>query len=167
MVCGVTSSVALRPRRSSARRRKGLDDDALRRVPDQHGIVRGKTLAARLFPQALSNGIDFPVAPWIFDTANAIVLIPSSKAGGFGMEEMTGDRTASWCRIRRPSPFCRGRRRPAGSSATWSFRMGSHFRSTLEESSRKLSARPGPAGFTYVTGLEVEWYLTRHGRQRA
>ena len=36
-------------------------------VIDQHGIIRGKTLAARLFPQALGNGIDFPVAPWIFE----------------------------------------------------------------------------------------------------
>ena len=58
---------------------------------DQHGIIRGKTLAARLFPQARANGIDFPVARWIFDTANAIVFDPFVEGGGFGMEEMTGD----------------------------------------------------------------------------
>ena len=34
-------------------------------VPDQHGIVRGKTIAARLLPAAFKNGIDFPVAPLI------------------------------------------------------------------------------------------------------
>ena len=55
-------------------------------VPDQHGLVRGKTLAARLFPQALTNGIDFPVAPFFFDTANAIVFDPFIEGGGFGME---------------------------------------------------------------------------------
>ena len=60
-------------------------------VPDQHGIIRGKMLAARLFPQALKNGIDFPVAPLFFDTANAIVFDPFIEGGGFGMDEMTGD----------------------------------------------------------------------------
>lgn len=60
-------------------------------VPDQHGIIRGKTIAARLVAAALRNGIDFPVAPLFFDTANAIVFDPFQRGGGFGMAEMQGD----------------------------------------------------------------------------
>src|ERR1700712_1056759 len=60
-------------------------------VPDQHGIIRGKTIAARLLKTAFRNGIDFPVAPLFFDTANAIVFNPFERGGGFGMNEMQGD----------------------------------------------------------------------------
>ena len=130
-------------------------------VPDQHGIVRGKTLAARLFPQALKNGIDFPVAPLFFDTANAIVFNPFTEGGGFGMEEMTGD--PNCILVPDPKTF---------TVLPWAPRTGwiicemvfpngkpvpfdarQIFRHTLERARER--------GFTYVAGLEVEWYLTR------
>ena len=129
-------------------------------VPDQHGIVRGKTMAARLFAQALQNGIDFPVAPLLFDTANAIVFDPFVAGGGFGMTEMTGDPNC----VLVPDPttftvlpwtpgtgwilcdmyFPDGRPVP--------FSPRGILRAALEEADGR--------GYSFVAGLEVEWYLT-------
>ena len=130
-------------------------------VPDQHGIIRGKTLAARLFPQALANGIDFPVAPWIFDTANAIVFDPFVEGGGFGMEEMTGD--PNCILVPDPTTFTV---LPWAPKTGWIicemfFPSGQPFPFDARRIFRNALSQARTAGFTYVTGLEVEWYLTR------
>ena len=59
-------------------------------VSDQHGILRNKTLTTRAFKSALRNGVDFTVAPFVFDTANSIVFDPFVAGGGFGSPEMSG-----------------------------------------------------------------------------
>jgi glutamine synthetase len=130
-------------------------------VPDQHGIVRGKTLAARLFPQALTNGIDFPVAPFFFDTANAIVFDPFIEGGGFGMEEMTGD--PNCVLVPDPTTFTI---LPWTPKTGWIlcemfFSNGQPLPFDARRIFRNALEQAKTAGFTYVTGLEVEWYLTR------
>jgi glutamine synthetase len=49
--------------------------------PDQHGILRGKTLTPNAFLHALRNGQDFQSAVLIMDTANRIIF-PLFRAGG-------------------------------------------------------------------------------------
>ena len=44
--------------------------------PDQHGILRGKSYSADAFSAALRGGAEITMAPFFFDTANAIVLNP-------------------------------------------------------------------------------------------
>ncbi len=44
--------------------------------PDQHGQLRGKALTAPAFANALDAGNDITMAPFFFDTADAIVLNP-------------------------------------------------------------------------------------------
>ncbi len=130
-------------------------------VPDQHGIIRGKTIASRLLPAAFANGIDFPVAPLFFDTANAIVFNPFEKGGGFGMEEMQGDPNVVL--VPDPTSF---RVLPWAPHIGWVlcdlyFPSGLPVPFSPRQLFRETLSQAAEAGFDYVAGLEVEWYLTK------
>ncbi|MFD0453934.1 hypothetical protein ACFQZK_27000 [Rhodococcus aetherivorans] len=58
--------------------------------PDQHGLIRGKTMTVDSYLAALESGTEITMAPFFFDTANAIVFNPFSPGGGFDMPELSG-----------------------------------------------------------------------------
>lgn len=130
-------------------------------VPDQHGIIRGKTIAARLLEQAFRNGIDFPVAPLFFDTANAIVFNPFVRGGGFDMQEMQGDPNVIL--VPDPGSF---RILPWAPHTGWIvcdlyFQGGEPVPFAPRQVFSKALDAAVAQGFEYVAGLEVEWYLTK------
>jgi glutamine synthetase len=130
-------------------------------VPDQHGILRNKTLTTRAFKSALRNGVDFTVAPFVFDTANSIVFDPFVDGGGFGRPEMSG--LPDVVLVPDPLTF---RILPWVPATGWI--LGNlYFNSgkPLPWAPRGLMQKALDAlkkqGFGYVAGLEVEWYLTK------
>ena len=57
---------------------------------DTHGIVRVRPIEARLFSQAVRNGVAFPTAFFAMDSANSIFQNVFARDGGFGRETMGG-----------------------------------------------------------------------------
>lgn len=128
---------------------------------DQHGVVRAKALTRHAFEGALRSGGEMNTGPLFFDTGSAIVYNPFMPGGGFDMDEMTGCpnflmvpdpltfRTLPWadqtafvlCDLyfpdARPLPFC--------------------SRGVLQRVLDGLGGR----GVEFVSGVEIEWYLTR------
>ena len=129
--------------------------------PDQHGIARGKTLTPRDFAVALRNGMDFPSDIVVFDTANEPAFPAFEAGGGFDMPEMTG--IPNVLLVPDPTTF---RVLPWAEKTGWVlsdmyFDNGKPVpfatRHVLRELLRDLADR----GLEYVSGLEVEWYITK------
>lgn len=57
---------------------------------DQHGILRGKTLAAAEIPSAIRNGVGFTTTMLLKDTSHRTVFPVWQPGGGFGMKELEG-----------------------------------------------------------------------------
>src|SRR5208337_4642458 len=58
--------------------------------PDQHGILRGKTLSARESARAFENGCSITSTLFAKDTSHRSVFPVFTAGGGFGMAEMQG-----------------------------------------------------------------------------
>src|SRR5262245_6299435 len=58
--------------------------------PDQHGLLRGKTLMAVETAGALANGVNITSSLFAKDTANRTVFPVWSAGGGFGLEAFEG-----------------------------------------------------------------------------
>jgi glutamine synthetase len=58
--------------------------------PDQHGILRGKTLVAREALASLESGCTITTTMFAKDTAHRTVFPVFTSGGGFGMREMEG-----------------------------------------------------------------------------
>jgi glutamine synthetase len=128
---------------------------------DQHGVLRGKTLAASEAASALQHGVTLTSTLLLKDTSNRTVFPAFTPGGGLGMREMQGAadvllhadpstwRILPWapdtgwllCDARfpdgRPAPFC--------------------TRNLLGAALQKLSA----SGYEFVAGLEVEFHVFR------
>lgn len=142
-----------------------VEDEGIRSLrlsfADQHGLLRGKTIAAGGLADAFGNGIRCVSTLLSKDTSGATVFKAFNADGGLGVAEMAGaadvvmvpdpatfhpvpwaDGTARiLCDLRfangEPVPFCsRG-----------------VFRTALD--------RAAAAGFGYLTGLEIEFHLYR------
>ena len=73
------------------KRIKSLDLEVIRiSFPDQHGILRGKTLVADEISSALTNGVSMVTTLLAKDTSHKTVFPWFTEGGGFGMDEMTG-----------------------------------------------------------------------------
>lgn len=127
---------------------------------DQHGILRGKTLEVKHFLAAMAEGKDFQTATLIFDTTNN-PAVPPFEAGGFGDERLTG--LPDGVLVPDPTTF---RVLPWVDGTGWVlaefyYRNGERVpfdtRGVLQ---RQLTALERD-GYTYTTGAELEFYLTR------
>ena len=58
--------------------------------PDQHGILRGKTLVASEALAALESGCTITTTMFAKDTSHKTVFTVFTAGGGFGMREMEG-----------------------------------------------------------------------------
>ncbi len=128
---------------------------------DQHGVLRGKTLAAPEAVAALKRGVTVTSTLLLKDTSHRTVYPAFTPGGGVGMPELQGAadvlmipdeatfKVLPWapgtgwvlCRLAlqdgRPVPYC--------------------TRSLYEAAEKKL----GAAGFDFIAGLELEFHVFR------
>jgi glutamine synthetase len=129
--------------------------------PDQHGILRGKSYSADAFSAALRGGAEITMAPFFFDTANAIVFNPFSVGGGFDIPELSG--SPNVIMLPDPATF---RVLPWAQETGWVLcdlymRDGSPFPFAPRHVLRGALEQLGAAGYDFVAGIEMEWYITR------
>ncbi|MFD2472371.1 glutamine synthetase family protein [Amycolatopsis silviterrae] len=127
---------------------------------DQHGVLRGKTLEANHFRSVLRDGKDFQTATLIFDTTNNPV-VPPFGANALGDPRMTG--LPDGVLVPDPTTF---KVLPWLKGTGWiladlHYRSGEivpfDTRGILRDQLGKLDGD----GFSYVAGVELEFYLTR------
>lgn len=128
---------------------------------DQHGILRGKSYSADAFVGALRGGAEITMAPFFFDTANAIVFNPFSVGGGFDIPELSG--SPNVIMLPDPATF---RVLPWAQETGWVLcdlymRDGSPFPFAPRHVLRGALEQLGAAGYDFVAGIEMEWYITR------
>jgi glutamine synthetase len=150
-------------RRSAESVEPRIKSDALEVVrfsfPDQHGILRGKTMIAHEAAGAMRNGCTITSTLLAKDTAHRTVFPVFTAGGGFGMREMEGG--ADVVMIADPTTF---RVLPWADKTGWvlcdlyfadgnpvPFATRRLYRAALHD----LAAR----GYEYVAGLEVEFHI--------
>jgi glutamine synthetase len=129
--------------------------------PDQHGILRGKTLVASEALASLESGCSITTTMFAKDTSHRTVFPVFTTGGGFGMREMEG--AADVLMVPDPTSF---RVLPWASATGWllcdvyfsdgrpvPFATRNLYKSVLA----KLEAR----GYDFVAGLEVECHIFR------
>lgn len=137
---------------------KGLDTIRFS-FPDQHGILRGKTLVADEALRILENGCTITTTMLAKDTSHRTVFPVFTAGGGFGMTEMQG--AADVLMIPDPTTF---RVLPWAPSTGWVL-CDVHFadgrpvpfatRGLYKSVLTKLAAR----GYDFKAGLEVEFHV--------
>lgn len=128
---------------------------------DQHGLVRGKTVIAADFAQVARNGCAITTTLLAKDTSHKTVYPVFSRGGGFGMAEMQG--AGDVLMVPDPATF----RVLPWSPTTAAVLSDLYFQdgrpvpfSTRDVYRRALDSL-AKAGFDYVAGLEVEFYVLR------
>lgn len=129
--------------------------------PDQHGLLRGKTYTAAAFSKALRDGAEITMAPFFFDTADAIVFNPFSVGGGFDIPELSG--SPNVIMLPDPDTF---RVLPWAPETGWVLcdlymRDGSPFPFAPRQILRTALDQVRTAGYDLVAGIEMEWYITK------
>jgi glutamine synthetase len=128
---------------------------------DQHGILRGKTLAACEAKAALERGVTVTSTLLFKDTSHRTVFPAFTPGGGVGIVELQG--AADVLMIADPASF---RVLPWAPDTGW-FLCELHFqdgrpvpygtRQLLRHALAKLSQ----AGYEFVAGLEIEFHVFR------
>jgi glutamine synthetase len=129
--------------------------------PDQHGILRGKTLVAGEALALLESGCSITTTMLAKDTSHRTVFPVFTAGGGFGMREMQG--AADVLMVADPATF---RVLPWVPGTGWllcdlyfadgravPFATRNLYRSVLEKLGRR--------GYDFVAGLEVEFHIFR------
>ena len=150
---------------AAGRLRKIVEEQKLEVIrlsfPDQHGILRGKTLVASEALASLESGCSITTTLLAKDTSHKTVFPVFTSGGGFGMREMEG--AADILMVADPLSF---RVLPWAEATGWllcdvyfadgrpvPFATRHLYKSVLE----KLEAR----GYHFVAGLEVECHIFR------
>ena len=127
--------------------------------PDQHGILRGKTLVASEALRVLESGCTITTTMFAKDTAHRTVFPVFTAGGGFGMKEMEG--AADVLMVPDPLSF---QVLPWVAATGWLlcdvyFADGRPVpfatRNLLKSALSKLESR----GYDFVAGLEVECHI--------
>ncbi len=130
-------------------------------VVDQHGVPRAKFLSPRAAAAAFTNGVDFSGAIYSLDTGNSVFPAAFAEGGGFGIPEFTG--FPDVVIVPDPSTF---RVLPWADRTGWVL-CDAYFSSGAPvplDGRRLLRAqldRLAGHGLRYLSGLEVEFYITR------
>ncbi|HEY2272318.1 MAG TPA: glutamine synthetase family protein [Jatrophihabitantaceae bacterium] len=130
-------------------------------IVDQHGQPRGKFLSPDAAIAAMSNGLDFSGAIYSLDTANTVFPPPFVRGGGFGIEEFTG--FPDIVIVPDPTTF---QILPWSASTGWMlsdayFSNGRPLPLDPRAILRRQLQRLGDRSMSYLSGLEVEFYITR------
>src|SRR5579872_6513318 len=127
--------------------------------PDQHGILRGKTLVAAEALASLEGGCTITTTMFAKDTAHRTVFPVFTSGGGFGMPEMEG--AADVLMVADPTTF---RVLPWAPSTGWLlcdvyFSDGRAVPFATRHLFRKVLDQLGQRGFDFVAGLEIEFHV--------
>jgi glutamine synthetase len=127
--------------------------------PDQHGILRGKTLIAGEALRSLENGCSITTTMLAKDTSHRTVFPVFTAGGGFGMTEMQG--AADVLMVPDPLTF---KVLPWAPTTGWllcdlyfadgrpvPFATRGFYKSVLENLARR--------GYDFMAGLEVEFHI--------
>jgi glutamine synthetase len=128
---------------------------------DQHGVLRGKTLAAAEVKGALERGVTVTSTLLLKDTAHRTVYAAFTPGGGVGIPEMQG--AADVLMIPDPSTF---RVLPWAPETGWllcdlQFQDGRPVPFDTRALLKQALARLGATGHEFMAGLEVEFHVLR------
>lgn len=129
--------------------------------PDQHGILRGKTVMASEAPQAMRNGCSITTTLLAKDTSHTTVFPVFSPGGGFGMPEMEG--AGDFVAVPVPSSF---RVLPWAPNTGWMlcdgyFDDGKTLPFSTRQILKKTMSDLSAEGFDYIAGIEIECHIYR------
>ena len=148
---------------AAARAHRVMEEQALEVVrvafPDQHGLLRGKTLMACEMANALHNGCSITSSLFAKDTANRTVFPVWTAGGGFGLEAFEG--AGDVLMVPDPSTF---RVLPWARKTGWLLADvylpdGRPVPYATRHIYRTALSRFAAAGYDYVAGLEVEFHV--------
>jgi glutamine synthetase len=127
--------------------------------PDQHGILRGKTIMAADAARTMRNGCSITTTLLAKDTSHRTVFPVFSAGGGFGMPEMEGG--SDMLMVADPLSF---RVLPWAPRTGWLlcdiyFGDGRPVPFATRHLYRQALARLADAGFDFKVGLEVEFHV--------
>jgi glutamine synthetase len=127
--------------------------------PDQHGILRGKTLVASEALASLESGCSITTTMLAKDTSHRTVFPVFTAGGGFGMREMEG--AADVLMVADPLSF---RVLPWVAGTGWLlcdiyFADGRPVPFATRHLYRSVLDRLGRRGYDFVAGLEVEFHI--------
>ncbi len=127
--------------------------------PDQHGVLRGKTLIASEALKSLESGCSITTTMFAKDTAHRTVFPVFTPGGGFGLPEMQG--AADVMMVPDPTTF---RVLPWAPKTGWVmcdvyFNDGRPVPFATRQLSRGVLEQLGARGYDLVAGLEVEFHV--------
>jgi glutamine synthetase len=130
-------------------------------VVDQHGVPRGKALSPEVAIAALTNGLDFSGAIYSLDSGNQVFVPAFAAGGGFGIDEFTG--FPDIVLVPDPATF---RVLPWADATGWLlcdtyFSNGQPMPLDGRGLMRRMLRELGDAGYDYLAGIEVEYYIVR------
>ncbi|MBV8917788.1 glutamine synthetase family protein [Bradyrhizobium sp.] len=129
--------------------------------PDQHGILRGKTLVASEALASLESGVTITTTMLAKDTSHRTVFPVFTPGGGFGMKEMEG--AADVLMVPDPLTF---RILPWSPTTGWvlcdiHFSDGGPVPFATRQLHRAVLDSLAERGYDHVAGLEVEFHIFR------
>jgi len=129
--------------------------------PDQHGVLRGKTLVAAEASRALRNGVAMTSTLLAKDTSHRNVFPVFEAGAGMGVPEMGG--AGNFIMVADPGTF---RVLPWAPNTGWLlcdcyFSNGKPVPIATRQLYRDALAKLATAGFDYFVGLEVEFHLLK------
>jgi len=148
---------------AAARLKRIIDEQKLEVVrfsfPDQHGILRGKTLVASEAIAALESGCSITTTMFAKDTSHRTVFPVFTAGGGFGMPEMQG--AADALMVPDPLSF---RVLPWAPATGWLlcdvyFANGRPVPFATRHLYKSVLAKLEARGYDFVAGLEVECHI--------
>jgi glutamine synthetase len=127
--------------------------------PDQHGILRGKTLVASEALGSLEDGVTITTTMLAKDTSHRTVFPVFTAGGGFGIKEMEG--AADVLMVPDPLTF---RVLPWAPTTGWvlcdiHFSDGRPVPFATRQLHRAVLASLAERGYDHVAGLEVEFHI--------
>jgi glutamine synthetase len=127
--------------------------------PDQHGILRGKSVMANEAAAVMRNGCSMTTTLLAKDTAHKTAFPVFTPGGGFGMAEMEGG--GDFLMIADPATF---RVLPWAPRTGWVlcdiyFADGTPVPFSTRHLYRRALQKLAEAGFDYMAGLEVEFHV--------
>ncbi|WP_342735684.1 glutamine synthetase family protein [Bradyrhizobium sp. B117] len=148
---------------AAQRMRRLVEDKNLEVVrlafPDQHGILRGKTIIATEAIASLESGCSITTTMLAKDTSHRTVFPVFTAGGGFGMKEMEG--AADVLMVADPTTF---RVLPWAPATGWVlcdlyFGDGRPVPFATRNLYRRVLDELGGRGLDFVAGLEVEFHI--------
>ncbi|MDH6256911.1 glutamine synthetase family protein [Bradyrhizobium sp. BR13661] len=148
---------------AAARMRRIVEEKNLEVIrlafPDQHGILRGKTIIASEAIASLESGCSITTTMLAKDTSHRTVFPVFTAGGGFGMKEMEG--AADVLMVADPATF---RVLPWAPATGWVlcdlyFNDGRPVPFATRGLYRKALDELGRRGHDFVAGLEVELHI--------